>query len=92
MLDIIFANLFNLEEPDDWEEYEKWVVQVAEKIASIINESEGKDELTDKIVKEDILGWNFINHDKTLINAYNEDKDVEKAAYKILNIIKNHES
>jgi len=92
MLDYLWESLFSGLDPEEQEKFEAWIVEVARVVSDIILKHEYSEELKKSVLENNGLGHNFIHDDRTLWNIYNEDKDIEKAAYKILKIIKDNES
>jgi len=87
MLDFLFDHLFKEDiDSEEQEAFGDWVEEVANKITEIINDSDNSEEFAVEVL--DKIDETFINLDKTLIEVWKDGKDIESAAYKILDKIK----
>jgi predicted transcriptional regulator len=87
MLDFLFDHLFKEDiDPEEQEAFGDWVEEVANKITEIINDSDNSEEFAVEVL--DKIDEIFINLDKTLMEVWRNGKDIESAAYKVLDKIK----
>ena len=86
MFEDLFDRIANMvASPEEQEKFGNWIEEVAKNIAEIIYEMDDSEEFATELL--DKLDLNFVKFDTTLIEIYQDNKDVESAAYKILNII-----
>ena len=91
MFEYLFDNVLNMiVDPEEQEKFTNWVEEVAQKIAEIIHEMDDSEEFATELL--DKMDQSFVRFDTTLLEIYQKDKDIESAAYKILNIIKKDET
>lgn len=87
MINSLFDGLLNSLNQDEQEKFDKWVVEVANKISEVAIELKDE-ELIDTILKDKTFGDSmFMSYDDTLLKMFVADVDIEKAAYKILSIM-----
>ena len=79
MFEKFFNNLVN---PVNKEKFEKWIVEVADKISEIAVDLDDVN-LIDTILND----RSFDNYNDTLLMMFTKDLDIEKAAYEILDIM-----
>jgi len=86
MINSLFDGLNSLNQ-DEQEIFDKWVVEVANKISQIAIEL-NDEKLIDTILKDKTFGHSiFVSYDDTLLKMFVTDVDIEKAAYTILGIM-----
>jgi len=87
MIDALFLKFFNMLDPEKQKLFEAWIVAVADEISRIALDLEDEELietiLSDKSFNTDLFG----DHNDTLIKMYEDDVDIEKAAYDILHIM-----
>lgn len=83
----LFDGLLSSLNSDEQEKFDKWVVEVGNKISDVAIEL-NDEELIDTILKDKTFGDSiFMSYDDTLLKMFIADVDIEKAAYKILSIM-----
>jgi len=87
MMDSLFDGLLNSLNQDEQDKFDKWVVEVGNKISDVAIEL-NDEELIDTILSDKTFGDSiFVSYDNTLLKMFIADVDIEKAAYKILSIM-----
>ena len=86
-MDSLFDGLLNSLNQDEQDKFDKWVVEVGNKISDVAIEL-NDEELIDTILSDKTFGDSiFVSYDNTLLKMFIADVDIEKAAYKILSIM-----